>query len=618
MMRRMRWVVVCALCAACTSTPTASTVPADLSSFTTTTRALEPAPEPDATDFRSVADGITRKLLLLQPEMVTELGAGGVIDADVNYRLADLSSNGRAALAAEAEAGLAAIDGLDGAGFDDVEWLSAEILRWYLEDIVAMHAHSDFENPVNFITGVHSGFPEFMADVHPIEAEQDAEDYVERLLAWRVQLHDLADALYQTAELGIMPTQRSLVIASYQLGGIIADRDAATHPLVMDLEERAGDLAAVDAAWLADVVGRAEAAVEDLFPVLEDLDEAVNAVGGRSDRTPGVSNLPGGDEYYAAVLRHHLSIDLPPELVHERGLQEVDRLMGELTVELGQLGYDAESDFGRAMLQVAGDAGAMPTTNESQRAAVLEHTAETVARAEEVFADMFSVKPEADIEVVRPRPGREGGVGAYYRSPPMDGSRPGVYYLSLGGPQFYTLTMDTTTYHEAIPGHHFQLSVQRELGRLPLHQRVFDFTGYAEGWALYAERLAYEAGLYEDDPLGNVGRLQMELLRAARMVADTGIHWAGWSRDEAIEYLTSLGFHADQATPEVDRYIVWPGQAPAYMAGMLEILQLRDEAEARLGNAFVLADFHDVLLSHGSVPLQLLDEVVEMWLEGVG
>ncbi len=260
----------------------------------------------------------------------------------------------------------------------------------------------------------------------------------------------------------------------------------------------------------------------------------------------------------------------------------------------------------------------MPTTSESQRAAVLERTQDTVAEAARTFESLFAVKPAAELQVVRPRPGREGGSGAYYRSPPLDGSRPGIYYLSLGGAEFRVLTMDTTTYHEAIPGHHFQLSVQRESVDLPLHQRAFDFTGYAEGWALYAEHLAANEGLYEDDPLANVGRLWMEMLRAARMVVDTGIHWDGWSRDKAIRYMTDLGFDRGQATAEIDRYIVWPGQAPAYLVGMLEIQRLAEKAAAGLGEEYDIVGFHDALLSHGSVPLDLLEDVVDMWVAEVG
>jgi uncharacterized protein (DUF885 family) len=171
-------------------------------------------------------------------------------------------------------------------------------------------------------------------------------------------------------------------------------------------------------------------------------------------------------------------------------------------------------------------------------------------------------------------------------------------------------TFATTNYHEAVPGHHFQIALQRESEDLPLLQRATTFTGYAEGWALYAERLAAEADVYADDPLGDIGRLQMELLRSARAVADTGIHALGWSRDRAIAYLTDLGFPAPQAAGEVDRYIVWPGQAPAYLIGMLEIVRLRDEAQRALGADFDLAAFHEAVLCHGSVPLEVLDQIV--------
>jgi uncharacterized protein (DUF885 family) len=177
------------------------------------------------------------------------------------------------------------------------------------------------------------------------------------------------------------------------------------------------------------------------------------------------------------------------------------------------------------------------------------------------------------------------------------------------------LTFPTTTYHEGIPGHHFQLSIQRSLDGLPLHQRAFTHTGFAEGWALYAERLAAENGLYEDDGWGNLGRLQMELLRAARMVVDTGIHRHRWTRSEGIDYLTELGFDPGQAASEVDRYVVWPGQAPSYLMGMLTILDLRRQAREALGPAFDMAEFHDTILGSGSVPLDLLDEVVEQWVD---
>jgi uncharacterized protein (DUF885 family) len=567
--------------------------------------------------FRSSVDTITQSLLVLQPELVTDLGADSLIGFDAGSFLSDLSPRGRIELARAAEVGLETLDAASG-DLKEGERLSAEILHWYLEDVVAMAAFGDYENPVNFITGAHTGFGEFMADVHPINSERDAEAYVDRLIAFRVQMQDTIEELQRLDDLGIAPTVRSLDIARYQIGAAIGNGDEETHPLVTDLKDRVAALSGESRSWAAGVGAQAEAAVRNLLPTLTDLDAAVRSVDGRSDQAPGVLNLPGGEDYYAAVLRHYLSAHMTPQEVHELGLAQVDRVRAELTESLAELGYAAEEDFVRAIRAAAADAGAMPTTTEAERSAVLERAAATVDEAAEVFGEMFSVKPDAALEVVRPRPGREGGTGAYYRSPPVDGSRPGVYYLSLGGAEFGELTMDTTTYHEAIPGHHFQLSVQRSLDELPIHQRVFDFTGYAEGWALYAERLASEAGLYVDDPLGDIGRLQMELLRAARMVADTGIHWDGWSRNQAIDYMMSLGFVEGRAIAEVDRYIVWPGQAPAYMVGMLEILRLRDEAQAELGDRFDLVGFHDALLSQGSVPLALLDEVVAAWVADVG
>ncbi len=481
-----------------------------------------------------------------------------------------------------------------------------------------MHVRHELGKPGMDACYVVDGVLEFMADVHPLSSEQDAEDYVARLIGFRAQVMDLIEAVEQLGESGLVPSERSLGIARWQIGNFLGDGNAANHPLVVDLKDRVAGLEEVDGESAAAIGARAEIAVGDLFPVMADLDAAVGRLDGLPDQAPGLTHLPGGDEYYAAVLRHHLGISLSPQEVHEDGLEQVERLRVEMARLLSELGYNVEQGLAAAMRQAASDAGAMPTTSESQRAAVFERTQDTVAEAARAFESLFTVKPAAELQVVRPRPGREGGSGAYYRSPPLDGSRPGIYYLSLGGPEFRVLTMDTTTYHEAIPGHHFQLSVQRESVDLPLHQRAFDFTGYAEGWALYAEQLAANEGLYEDDPLGNVGRLWMEMLRAARMVVDTGIHWDGWSRDEAIRYMTDLGFDSGQATAEVDRYIVWPGQAPAYLVGMLEIQRLAEKAAAELGEDYDVVGFHDALLSHGSVPLELLEDVVELWIAEVG
>ena len=313
------------------------------------------------------------------------------------------------------------------------------------------------------------------------------------------------------------------------------------------------------------------ALAEKLLPAYAELRRAVDTSAARSDREPGVLHHPGGAEYYEAVLAHHLSLPLTPAEVHQIGLAHVERLTDELQVAMADLGFDAaELGFAGAIEAVTASVPVVPLRSDADREALLADTEAFIEETAAAFAGVFTTLPDAPIEVQRPRPGREGAGGAYYRPPPTNGERPGIYYLSLGGAVFPMDTYATTNYHEAVPGHHFQLALQRQSDDLPLIQRATGFTGYAEGWALYAERLAAEAGLYEDDPLGNIGRLRMELLRAARAVADTGIHESGWSRDEAVAYLVGLGLPPGWAASEVDRYIVWPGQAPAYLIGMLE------------------------------------------------
>ena len=293
----------------------------------------------------------------------------------------------------------------------------------------------------------------------------------------------------------------------------------------------------------------------------------------------------------------------------------VERLTGELAVALVGLGYDVETaGLSSATDEAIANGGGFPLETDADRRDMLDRAQTAISAATDELSGLFTVFPSTPIEVVRPRPGREGGSGAYYSPPPMDGSRPGRYYLSLGGAVMPAQTFATTNYHEAVPGYHFQLSIQRESADLPVFQRAITFTGYAEGWALYAERLAFEAGLYDTDPSSNLGRLRMELLRAARMVTDTGTHSLRWSRQEAIDYLTSLGFPQGNAASEVDRYIIWPGQAPSYLVGMLEILRLRDAAQMALGAEFDIARFHDEILRHGSVPLSVLEHVVDTWV----
>lgn len=601
--------VMCLVAAGCTPTASPESTTSSTSSTTTTTE--PPAPVP-TDEFGLFVGQTAAELLLLDPQTVTDIGAGDILGSTDSF-LDDLSPAAQAARAQLAESALASLDTIDESTLSPDERVTAEILRWQLDDIIALDSFNNHSYAVNYITGYHAWFPEFMSDIHPIDNVADGEAYIDRLDAAKLQMEQLADAVRRSAARGVVPTQIGVDIARWQIGNVLTGANG--HPLVADLVARL-EATGVDQAAIDDLETRAVSAVrESVIPGYEALAAAVDELDPRSDTEPGVNNLPQGPEYYEAVLRHYVSSDITPDDAHELGLTHVARLRDELTDALTDAGYDVAADgFARAMSAAETDAGFTTLATDEDRSAFLDTTRGLIESEIETFAPMFEAFPQTPFDVVRPRPGREGGSGAYYNPPPIDGSRPGLYYLSLAASQFPMQTYATTNFHEAIPGHHFQLAIQRESNDLPLLQRALTFSGFAEGWGLYAERLAYEAGAYDDDPLGNIGRLRMEMLRAARVVADTGIHDLGWSRSEAIDYLTDLGFSDANAASEVDRYIVWPGQAPSYMIGMLEILRLRDEAEATLGTEFDLAEFHTEILRHGSVPVAVLDDVITNWI----
>ena len=229
----------------------------------------------------------------------------------------------------------------------------------------------------------------------------------------------------------------------------------------------------------------------------------------------------------------------------------------------------------------------------------------------------FDIRPKASMEVKRvPEFKEEGSAGAYYTQPPMDGSRGGIFYANLRDvTETVKFGMKTLAYHEGIPGHHFQVAIQGELKNVPIFRTFPLFTAYTEGWALYAERLAWELGFYENDPFGNLGRLQAEMFRAVRLVVDTGIHYKKWTREEAIEYMISnTGMTTGEVITEIERYIVMPGQACAYKIGMMKILELREKAKSKLGNQFKLKEFHNVVLKNGAVPLDILEEIINDYI----
>ena len=309
-----------------------------------------------------------------------------------------------------------------------------------------------------------------------------------------------------------------------------------------------------------------------------------------------------GREYYDFVLRHRTTTDLTGAEIHQLGLDHLQRIHAEMRETFDSLGYPQDESLAQLFQRVAQDGGIIP-------AAEVKATYEAIIDAAELELDQaFDIFPSADVVVA------DDEYGGFYIGPSFDGTRPGAFYAStrFNEPWY---SMRSLSYHEAVPGHHTQIALAMDLDSGPLFRKMVRFTAFVEGWALYAERLAYELGWYDNDPYGNLGRLQYEALRAARLVMDTGIHSMGWSFDQAVQFnIDAVGWSRSASESAAARYSVAPAQATAYMIGMLHILDARQRAQEALGDAFDLREFHRVVLTSGGLPLALLDEVVDQYI----
>jgi len=355
-----------------------------------------------------------------------------------------------------------------------------------------------------------------------------------------------------------------------------------------------------------------------VYPAYQELQKYCAQLLEHTKTNDGVWALPDGDNYYAYMLKWHTTTDLSADQIHQLGLQEVDNIQNQIRAILAGQGIaDENKEVGQLVADLEKDPKFyFPQTAEGKKECLAQFERILVRCRKELYP-LFDIKPSAPVKIQAvPAHQEEGMPGAYYSGPSIDGSRPGAFYVNLRNmheqPKF---RMETLAVHEAEPGHHFQISIQQEM-EAPIMRKVGElYNAYLEGWALYVEKLAYEQGFYSS-PLDQLGHLQDELLRAVRLVVDTGIHKKRWSRDQAIDYMVKqLGWNRDGIVTEVERYFVIPGQACSYKIGQLKILQLRQKAKDALGDAFDIRKFHNVVLTLGMAPLTVLEEVVDQYIQ---
>jgi uncharacterized protein (DUF885 family) len=497
----------------------------------------------------------------------------------------------------------------------EADLMSKRIAATMLAAIVEGEKYRFHTFPVNQMFGVQSNFPSFMESTHQVHSVGDAEDYVSRLNAVGVKFDQVLEGLRKREELEIHPPQFVITKVLEEMRNFVAtpvEEGILMQSLLDKMKE--ADLAEDEQQRIA---LEARAAIEEtVYPAYDRLIAYFEALDDKVDGNYGAWHLPNGDDYYRLSLKLFTTTDYEPAYIHELGLAEVDRIQAEILQILAEEGWDVSGGFSAAIEEMADSPQFYYSDSGEGRDQIL---ADYEAIMDEISGQLepwFDVVPESSVDVRRvPEFKEKTAPGGYYEMPAMDGSRPGVFYANLydikATPKY---SMRTLAYHEAIPGHHFQLAVQQEQEDLPFFRRLIPFPAYSEGWGLYAERLAWEMGL-QANPYDNIGRLQAELFRAVRLVVDTGIHAMRWSREEAIDYmLANTGMAESDVEAEIERYFVMPGQATAYKVGMIKILELRDYAETELGDRFDIREFHNVVLTNGSVPLDILEQLVKEYV----
>lgn len=482
------------------------------------------------------------------------------------------------------------------------ERINYDVYQWYLQDEVEREPFMFHDYIATyFFFSVHNSTRRFFSETHPRGTEQDAFDYVTRLNQVGTKFDQAIELLNEQEARGIVEPFVTLNIASDQLNQMRAG-GAAHHPYYTGFNDVLNAVPGLSAERRTELRQRAISAINDtVFPAFQRLAAKVNQQLSQAPQALGVGQFDQGAEYYAWALKHHSTSDLTPQEVHDLGVSELQRINNEMRLLFDQLGYPQDESLRQLFARVATDGGIVPSGE------VRAGYEDLIEFARERLGEAFDVFPQVDVVV-------ESDVGGgYYIRPSLDGSRPGAFYAGTTERPYYD--MPTLTFHEALPGHHTQIALALEQD-IPVFRKVLTFTGFVEGWALYAERLAYELGWYDDDIYGNLGRLQFEALRAARLVMDTGIHDLGWSFDEARQFNEdNVGWSFSDSQGAALRYSVYTGQATAYYIGMLRILQERERAMDELGPAFDLVAFHRALLTNGAVPLTVLGDVVDAFIQ---
>ena len=492
--------------------------------------------------------------------------------------------------------------------------ISKNVALFDLDNKIRQEEEFPFHDyPLNQIGGIHLNMVQFMTDVHPIRSKNEARAYIDRLNMLDDVFGSTIESLNAQRDAGIFPPRFVFDHVIRQLNELI---NADQNPIrdVFERKINKPELGFSDkfkAELINDLNLAMEESVNPSFQLL--LDFMIETLP-MADPNDGVWSLPNGDEFYALRLKVYTTTDYSAEDIHNIGLSEVDRISKRMQDILSELGYGDNLNVGEMMNQLNEDPQFLYADTPDRKTIVIKDYSDIVEETWMAAADSFHRMPASKVEVrAVPEYSEQNEAGGYYMSPALDGSRPGVFYANLYDiKQTPTYSMRALAFHEAIPGHHLQNALNLENEDLTLYRRFGYYTSaFGEGWALYSERLSVELGMAKT-LFDELGVLQSELFRSVRLVVDTGLHYKRWTREEAMDYMKkTTGMSDAEVVSEIERYIVWPGQACSYKVGMIKILDLRERAKDQMGDSFDIRDFHSAVLDHGEPPLFIVEELVD-------
>ncbi|WP_433942701.1 DUF885 domain-containing protein [Brevundimonas diminuta] len=567
-------------------------------------------------DFNALMNRIAQEMLLTDPESLTMLGMDRGEHADARFKLSDRSQAKVEADKIKFVAAMKDMAAIDRNALPAKEQIYHDSLTFFGETVKEGYAFpyggGMYPSPytVSQLGGSYQQIPDFLDSQHRIEAADDAEAYLSRLSDFARSLDDERERMRIDYVAGAVPPDFVIDRTLTQMGAITGTA-VANSVMSQSIARRTAEKN-IPGDWAA----RAQTILtREVYPAIQRQADALKAVRAGATHDGGVWRLPDGEAYYRYGLKNYTTSSMTPDEVHQMGLDQVAEISARADGLLKAQGL-TQGTVGQRIAALGKDPRFVyPNTDEAKEELLKELNVQ-MAAMQARMPDYFGRLPKSPCDIRRvPKAIEAGAPGGYYMAPALDGSRPGAYYINLRDTaEWPKWTLPTLTYHEAVPGHHFQIALQMEQPDTPLLMKVMGFSAYSEGWGLYSEQLADEIGAYENDPFGQIGYLQSLMFRAARLVVDSGLHHKRWSREQGIRYMVdTLGDQESSIATEVERYCVWPGQASSYKVGHTTWVRLREDAKKRLGSRFDIKGFHDTGLNLGGVPLTVLERTMNAW-----